>query len=345
MACATPQYQPMNKMAKEMVPMSSTDAFMCCDTQSPVSQESIPTSQSDNTQQSPQVNTTSHASDSSTFDYKSIPPVLLEHYKKYLMSDSSPLDKYTYISDLGKGAFGHVSLMYNREIDECEAIKFIKLDKVYNIQDEIENHSKVNGHPNIISFKSMFVVEDRICVVMEYAKSGDLFTKLHNSIHHVLDEDVARNYFKQLVSAVDYCHEKGVCHRDIKLENILLHGNVLKLCDFGYSIDANSNDNKRVGTPYYMAPEVIKSNMKDLYKLDTWACGVVLYCLTHGIYPFEDSTDPKNLTKHLRNIVSGNYIVSSKLSNECADLFKHIFVVDHEQRYNTKQILSHPWLS
>jgi serine/threonine-protein kinase SRK2 len=135
---------------------------------------------------------------------------------------------------------------------------------------------------------------------MEYAAGGELFERICEAGR--FHEDEARYFFQQLVCGVSFCHAMNICHRDLKLENTLLDGSPaprLKICDFGYSKSSvlHSRPKSTVGTPAYIAPEVLSRREYDGKHADVWSCGVTLYVMLVGAYPFEDPKDPKNFRK------------------------------------------------
>ncbi|GAB4817582.1 hypothetical protein N2152v2_004628 [Parachlorella kessleri] len=143
---------------------------------------------------------------------------------------------------------------------------------------------------------------------------------------------------------------EGVCHRDLKLENTLLDGRPaprLKICDFGYSKSAvfDSQPKSTVGTPAYIAPEVLSRKQYDGEVADVWSCGVTLYVMLVGAYPFEDPADPRNFRKTIQRIMSVKYSFPANLhlSKECLDLISRIFVANPTQRIKIKEIQQHPW--
>jgi serine/threonine-protein kinase SRK2 len=124
-----------------------------------------------------------------------------------------------------------------------------------------------------------------------------------------MDEDEARYYFLQLLSAVEYCHKHHVAHRDLKLDNTLLDGHQpawIKLCDFGFAkhwLQTSNMNTMRIGTPEYMGPELISSRTGyDGVKVDIWAAGVLLYVMLVGMFPFETQDDNYNNTAGLYDI-------------------------------------------
>jgi 5'-AMP-activated protein kinase catalytic alpha subunit len=212
---------------------------------------------------------------------------------------------------LGQGTFGKVYYGRSTITNQGVAIKMIDKDKVIkndqadSIKREISIMRLVK-HPNIIQLFEVMATKSKIYFVIEYAKGGELFKKVAKG---KLKEDIAHKYFKQLISAVDYCHSRGVYHRDIKPENILLDENEnLKISDFGLSALAESKRQDGLlhttcGTPAYVAPEVIKRKGYDGSKADIWSCGVVLFVLLAGYVPFNDS----NLMDMYRKISNADF--------------------------------------
>ena len=150
------------------------------------------------------------------------------------------------------------------------------------------------NHPNIVKIFEAFETEDNVYLVMEYVGGGSLHSLLKEQSDRRLQEEDAKRLFKQIMTALQYCHRKSITHRDIKLENILLdeHRNV-KLIDFGFST-CIPNDKKIkmfCGTPSYMAPEIVRRDEYAGPPADVWASGVLLYALTNGCFPFRGGTD------------------------------------------------------
>ncbi|XP_070001765.1 serine/threonine-protein kinase SAPK2-like isoform X2 [Nicotiana tabacum] len=215
------------------------------------------------------------------------------------------------------------------------------------VQREIVNHRSLR-HPNIIKFKEVFLTPTHLAIVMEYAAGGELFERICNAGR--FSEDEARFFFQQLISGVSYCHSMQICHRDLKLENTLLDGSStprLKICDFGYSKSSvlHSQPKSTVGTPAYIAPEVLSRKEYDGKTADVWSCGVTLYVMLVGAYPFEDPDDPRNFRKTLTRILSVQYSIPSyvRVSKECKHLLSQIFVADPEKRITMEEIKKHPW--
>ena len=199
------------------------------------------------------------------------------------------------------------------------AVKFLdrgeKVSKY--VEREILNHRRL-VHPHIIRFKEVILTDVYICIVMEYAEGGDMFDYVLK--RGGLREHEARWFFQQLIVATDYIHQMGMANRDIKLENTLLDVSpkpLIKLCDFGYSKHEKlqSAPGSRVGTPAYLAPEVISTLKGDTYDgkiADIWSCGVMLYVMLTGSYPFErqgDKTSASKLQLMIARILKVDYKV------------------------------------
>nr|DAD46830.1 TPA_asm: hypothetical protein HUJ06_016767 [Nelumbo nucifera] len=245
-----------------------------------------------------------------------------------IMHDS---DRYELVKDIGSGNFGVARLMRDKQTRELVAVKYIERgDKIdENVQREIINHRSLR-HPNIVRFKEVILTPTHLAIVMEYASGGELFERICNAGR--FSEDEARFFFQQLISGVSYCHSMQVCHRDLKLENTLLDGSPaprLKICDFGYSKSSvlHSQPKSTVGTPAYIAPEVLLKKEYDGKIADVWSCGVTLYVMLVGAYPFEDPEDPKNFCKTIQRISSVQYSIPDyvHISDECRELISRIF--------------------
>ncbi|KAK9129621.1 hypothetical protein Sjap_010108 [Stephania japonica] len=263
-----------------------------------------------------------------------------------IMHDS---DRYEHVKDIGSGNFGLARLMRDKQTKELVAVKYIERgDKIdANVQREIINHRSLR-HPNIVKFKEVILTPTHLAIIMEYASGGELFERICKAGR--FSEDEARFFFQQLVSGVSYCHSMQICHRDLKLENTLLDGSPaprLKICDFGYSKSSvlHSQPKSTVGTPAYIAPEVLARRVYDGKIADVWSCGVTLFVMLVGAYPFEDPLEPKNVVKTVERIVNVQYSIPDniEISSECRDLISRIFVADPSVRITIPEIQKHGW--
>jgi serine/threonine-protein kinase SRK2 len=264
------------------------------------------------------------------------------------MFESDSFDSiFDYIKEIGTGSYGIVKLIRHKKTDQLLALKIIR-----NINmNEYDLHLQVSEHPNIIQVYHYYSPENmKIAgILMEYAPHGDLYKLVSEKKR--IPESYARLIFMQMISAVDHCHQNNICHRDIKLENLLLHDHIVKLTDFGYACRIDDPDIiKKVGTMTYIAPEILLDTESDLIKSDIWACGVVLYILVCGQYPFEWGEDPDINTKEshkqiTHNILNLKYILPDHLSEECKDLIKQIFVTNPKDRIFIDKIWNSKWLN
>lgn len=256
--------------------------------------------------------------------------------------------KYEMGRFLGKGTFAKV--YYGREMvsSESVAIKIINKDQVMKregMMEQIKREISVMRlvrHPNVVELKEVMATKTKIFFIMEYVRGGELFAKVARG---KLKEDMARNYFQQLISAVDFCHSRGVSHRDLKPENLLLDENEnLKVSDFGLSAlpEQLLNDgllHTQCGTPAYVAPEVLKRKGYDGSKADIWSCGVILYVLLAGFLPFQD----ENLMKMYSKIFKAEYEFPPWFSAEAKRLISKLLVTDPDRRITIPAIMRVPW--
>ncbi|OAY27478.1 CBL-interacting serine/threonine-protein kinase 25 [Manihot esculenta] len=256
-------------------------------------------------------------------------------------------DKYEMGRLLGKGTFAKVYYGKNMATGESVAIKVISKDQVKKegMMEQIKREISVMRlvrHPNIVELKEVLATKTKIFFIMEYVRGGELFAKVARG---KLKEDVARKYFQQLISAVDFCHSRGVSHRDLKPENLLLDENGdLKISDFGLSAlpEQLLNDgllHTQCGTPSYVAPEVLRKKGYDGFKADIWSCGVILYVLLAGFLPFQD----ENMMKMYRKIFKAEFECPPWFSSEAKRLISRILVADPERRITIPAIMRVPW--
>ena len=182
-------------------------------------------------------------------------------------------------------------------------------------------------------------------LVMEYVDGGELFNYIVQNKY--LDEPEAVRIFRQIISAVGYCHEFKVCHRDIKPENILLDsvGNV-KLVDFGMaSREHNEGLQTSCGSPHYASPEIALGQKYRGAQVDVWSCGIVLYVMLVGQLPFGTTyTVPDEVQQVLNEVIRGEIEIPEELSDNAADLICRMLERVPHDRIKMNEIWCHPLL-
>ncbi|KAL6657368.1 hypothetical protein ACP70R_005148 [Stipagrostis hirtigluma subsp. patula] len=194
-------------------------------------------------------------------------------------------------------------------------------------------------HRHVVRLHEILATRKKVHFVLDLAAGGELFSLLDASGR--MTEDLARHYFRQLVSAVRYCHARGVYHRDIKPENLLLDGaGDLKVADFGLGAVADGNLRHTLcGTPAYVAPEILSRKAYDPAKVDVWSCGVVLFVLAAGYLPFNDAS----LVNMYRKIYAGKFRCPGWFSPELRHLVRRVLDPNPDTRIDTDGIVGHPW--
>ena len=243
---------------------------------------------------------------------------------------------------LGKGAFGAVKMGVHKLTGSIVAIKnFKKAD----VKSEVESRAidreirilKQSIHQHIIKLYEVIDSPTNYYLVMECAAHGDLAGHLTKKGR--FKEAEAAKYFVQTITAILHCHERGIIHRDIKPENLLLDAHYdIKVTDFGLSAIAKAGQMLKVpcGTPAYSAPEIICRKEYDGTLTDVWSLGVLLYQLSHGCLPFND-------TQHIR---AGDYTPSNEhIAPAALDLLRTMLVVQPNQRATLPRVSDHPWVA
>ena len=189
-------------------------------------------------------------------------------------------------------------------------------------------------------------IRDSLAVAMEAIGGGELFGYVQQQGNFT--ESQARYFFQHLISGVEYLHNMRISHRDLKLENTLVDLTttpVLKICDFGFSKGGfDSQPKTQIGTPAYISPEVYSGAQPyDGAASDVWACGVLLYVMLVGRYPFSDPQDPNNSHKMMQRVLSAKFDLPQNMTDECKDLLTQIFNVDPKNRITVSGINHHPW--
>ncbi|XP_022866182.1 CBL-interacting serine/threonine-protein kinase 6-like [Olea europaea var. sylvestris] len=255
--------------------------------------------------------------------------------------------KYELGRILGHGTFAKVYHARNLQTGKSVAMKVVGKEKVIRVgmMDQVKREisvMKMMKHPNIVELHEVMASKSKIYFALELVRGGELFAKIAKGR---LREDVARNYFQQLISAIDFCHSRGVYHRDLKPENLLLdeEGN-LKVTDFGLTAfsDHLRQDgllHTTCGTPAYVAPEVIGKKGYDGATADIWSCGVVLFVLLAGYLPFQED----NLMDMYKKIYRGDFKCAPWFSSEARRLITKMLDPNPGTRITIAKIMESSW--
>ncbi|XP_022693053.1 serine/threonine-protein kinase SIK3-like isoform X2 [Varroa jacobsoni] len=246
---------------------------------------------------------------------------------------------------IGKGNFAVVRLGTHIVTQSKVAIKIIdkhQLDEenLQKIFREIQVMKQLR-HPHIVKLYQVMESQQMIYLVTEFAQNGEIFDFLVDN--GPMSEAAARQKFKQIVSAIKYCHERHVVHRDLKAENLLLDSDMnIKIADFGFSnfFTPGAPLSTWCGSPPYAAPELFEGREYDGPKADIWSLGVVLYVLVCGALPFDGGT----LQMLRSRVLSAKFRIPYFMTTDCEELIRHMLVIEPERRYTTDQILLHRWM-
>ncbi|XP_064239602.1 serine/threonine-protein kinase MARK1 isoform X10 [Aotus nancymaae] len=262
-------------------------------------------------------------------------------------TDEQPhIGNYRLQKTIGKGNFAKVKLARHVLTGREVAVKIIdktqlnptSLQKLFR---EVRI-MKILNHPNIVKLFEVIETEKTLYLVMEYASGGEVFDYL--VAHGRMKEKEARAKFRQIVSAVQYCHQKCIVHRDLKAENLLLDGDMnIKIADFGFSNEFTVGNKLDTfcGSPPYAAPELFQGKKYDGPEVDVWSLGVILYTLVSGSLPF----DGQNLKELRERVLRGKYRIPFYMSTDCENLLKKLLVLNPIKRGSLEQIMKDRWMN
>ncbi|XP_041427909.1 microtubule affinity regulating kinase 3 L homeolog isoform X7 [Xenopus laevis] len=262
-------------------------------------------------------------------------------------ADEQPhIGNYRLLKTIGKGNFAKVKLARHILTGREVAIKIIdktqlnptSLQKLFR---EVRI-MKILNHPNIVKLFEVIETEKTLYLIMEYASGGEVFDYL--VAHGRMKEKEARAKFRQIVSAVQYCHQKHIVHRDLKAENLLLDADMnIKIADFGFSNEFTVGNKLDTfcGSPPYAAPELFQGKKYDGPEVDVWSLGVILYTLVSGSLPF----DGQNLKELRERVLRGKYRIPFYMSTDCENLLKRFLVLNPSKRGTLEQIMKDRWIN
>ncbi|XP_051536266.1 serine/threonine-protein kinase MARK2-like isoform X3 [Myxocyprinus asiaticus] len=253
---------------------------------------------------------------------------------------------YRLLKTIGKGNFAKVKLAKHILTGKEVAVKII--DKTQLNSSSLQKLfrevriMKLLNHPNIVKLFEVIETEKTLYLVMEYASGGEVFDYL--VAHGRMKEKEARAKFRQIVSAVQYCHQKCIVHRDLKAENLLLDADMnIKIADFGFSNEFTLGNKLDTfcGSPPYAAPELFQGKKYDGPEVDVWSLGVILYTLVSGSLPF----DGQNLKELRERVLRGKYRIPFYMSTDCENLLKKFLILNPTKRGSLEQIMKDRWMN
>uniref|UniRef100_A0A673XY22 non-specific serine/threonine protein kinase n=1 Tax=Salmo trutta TaxID=8032 RepID=A0A673XY22_SALTR len=244
-------------------------------------------------------------------------------------SDETPhIGNYRLLKTIGKGNFAKVKLA-RHILTGKELFREVRIMKGLN-------------HPNIVQLFEVIETDKTLYLIMEYASGGEVFDYLVS--HGRMKEIEARAKFRQIVSAVHYCHMKNIVHRDLKAENLLLDANAnIKIADFGFSNEFTLGNKLDTfcGSPPYAAPELFQGKKYDGPEVDVWSLGVILYTLVSGSLPF----DGQNLKELRERVLRGKYRVPFYMSTDCEGILRRFLVLNPTKRCTLNQVMKDKWIN
>ena len=257
------------------------------------------------------------------------------------------LKDFAFNEKLGSGTYGEVYKVYKKVgAREVFAVKCVSRSKLKQVEvdaivTEISLLKKLK-HPNIVQMEDFAWDSNYIYIIMEYCGHGDLSKYIR--AHRRLPESVCRRFLQQLAVALQYLRSQDIAHLDLKPQNILLQGGILKLADFGFAQKLSPDQTKTAirGSPLYMAPEMVLDRKYDA-KVDLWSVGVILYECLFGRAPYKSDS----LDELLIKVKSETPIVipnSCQISDHCQDLLAHCLQRDPTKRISFEDFFQHPFL-
>uniref|UniRef100_A0A671YFX3 Serine/threonine-protein kinase BRSK2-like n=1 Tax=Sparus aurata TaxID=8175 RepID=A0A671YFX3_SPAAU len=245
---------------------------------------------------------------------------------------------------LGKGQTGLVKLGVHCITGQKVAIKIVNREKLSeSVLMKVEREIailKLIEHPHVLKLHDVYENNKYLYLVLEHVSGGELFDYLVKKGR--LTPKEARKFFRQIISALDFCHSHSICHRDLKPENLLLdEKNNIRIADFGMASlqVGDSLLETSCGSPHYACPEVIRGEKYDGRRADVWSCGVILFALLVGALPF----DHDNLRQLLEKVKSGVFHMPHFIPPDCQSLLKGMIEVNPEKRLTLEVIQKHAW--
>jgi len=252
--------------------------------------------------------------------------------------------KYTVVKTLGAGSMGSVDLVRD-ENKNLFALKTVERKRGEPLSKYVLREMEVGKlmkHSGVAAPLQTWEDEEGAYFLMEYVKGLDLITMMENR-EGALTESVAKEIFTQLMDALSHVHSKGVAHRDMKLDNLMIDANgKVKIIDFGLCKTGGAEEcDGRLGSTEYCAPEIYKTKKTyNGYQADIWSCGVILFTLLFGCFPF-NSNDCRLMKMGIEVPID---FPPSKVSDHARNLIKKMLTLDPKKRSSMKKVFAHKWM-
>eukprot|EP01060_Flectonema_neradi_P009728 TRINITY_DN16938_c0_g1_i1.p1 TRINITY_DN16938_c0_g1~~TRINITY_DN16938_c0_g1_i1.p1 ORF type:complete len:275 (+),score=31.30 TRINITY_DN16938_c0_g1_i1:52-876(+) len=254
---------------------------------------------------------------------------------------------YVLEETIGTGSTSKVKVGRHKQTGKKVAVKIVRkllMQEEAPVKLLVEREVKILkllNHPNIMKMYDVMQTSTHLFIILEYLGNGELYDVVSQSI---LSPEEAFRYFYQIITSVAYLHSQNICHRDLKLENLLLDdaGNV-KIGDFGLAsaIPRDRYLETACGSPHYSCPEIMKAERYLGSAADVWSCGVLLFALTTGSLPFD--ADGDNIDSLLQKVRTGQYTIPQDLPANLRDLISKMLTVDGHERITLDKLQEHPY--
>ncbi|WFD44407.1 non-specific serine/threonine protein kinase [Malassezia psittaci] len=288
------------------------------------------------------------------------PATRLEREKKRHYNDPANVGPWKLGKVIGQGASGRVRHAIHERSQQHAAVKIIPKQMLINSRMSLRDLSakqdkltlgiereivimKLIEHPNLLGLWDVYETSKELYLVMEYVAGGELFDYL--VARGRLRPDEARNYFRQVIFGIGYCHQFSICHRDLKPENLLLDGSrtTVKVADFGMAAlqPMEKMLETSCGSPHYASPEIVSGKSYDGTSSDIWSCGIILFALLCGRLPFDDP----NIQTLLSKVRTGKFTMPEHLEPDAQNLIARMLEVNPQRRATMREICAHPWFT
>lgn len=287
---------------------------------------------------------------SSSNNKREITSVVIKSEDLVTSRGDNPQDYYEFGQKVGEGSFGIVRLLRHKATGVERAMKIVAKsnNSTTAIRDEIAILAKLD-HPHLVRLIEYFEDDYNFYLVFEHYRGGELFDRIKN--YRQYGEAYASNIIKQVLLALNYCHERGIIHRDLKPENLILEtandDSPVRIIDFGTAslFDTKQGSKKKltkvVGTPYYIAPEVIKQEYDE--KCDLWSVGVILFILLSGKPPFFGDDNARIMASVRHGKYSFRDPIWAEISDDAKNLIRSLLTYDPSKRPSASEALKHSW--